>query len=58
MKSKYYILTIVRNGKQETIIGELNLVKFLLIEQELGHVTTIVYSQEITKDEYVYYLSN
>lgn len=55
MKSKYYILTIVRNGEQKTIVGELNLIRFLLIEQELAYTTTILYSQEITKEEYDYY---
>ena len=39
----------------ETIAYEGNLVYFLLIERELGRKTNILWSKEITEEEYFYY---
>jgi hypothetical protein len=50
---KKYHLTILRNGKYETIFGEMSSVtSFLLIEKELGHETYVLYSRELTDSEF------
>jgi hypothetical protein len=49
---KKYHLTILRNGKYETIFGEMSSIEsFLLIESELGYETHIIYSRELSKEE-------
>jgi len=58
MKRANYILTIQRsrNEEAETIICEdTNLILFLLIEEELGRETVILYSQEISIQEVEHY---
>lgn len=57
MKDSYYILTVLRNGEYDTIVGELNLVKFILIEKELGNNTFIIHSVEISQHEYNFYIN-
>jgi hypothetical protein len=53
MKSKFYHLTILRNGIYQTIFGEFtSITTFLLIEKEIGNETFVLYSREITDDEY------
>lgn len=53
---KKYHLTILRNGKYETIFGEMSsITNFLLIEKELGHETFIIYSRELSDEEYKSY---
>ena len=50
---KKYHLTILRNGKYETIFGEMTSIEnFLLIESELGYDTHIIYSRELSKEEW------
>ena len=50
---KYYHLTIIRNGKHQTIFGEMSsIAAFLLFEKEVGHETFILYSREMTQEEY------
>lgn len=50
---KYWLLTIERNKKKETIVYQSNcLSRFICIENELERETHILYSLEITKDEY------
>ena len=50
---KKYHLTILRNGKYETIFGEMSSIEnFLLIESELGYETHIIYSRELSKEEW------
>jgi len=49
---KKYHLTILRNGKYETIFGEMSSVtSFLLIEKEVGNETYVLYSRELTESE-------
>jgi len=50
---KKYHLTILRNGKLETLFGEMSSVtSFLMIETELGYETYILYSRELTDSEW------
>jgi hypothetical protein len=50
---KKYHLTILRNGKYETLFGEFSTIgSFLLIEKELGREVYILYSRELTDMEY------
>jgi len=54
-----YHLTILRNGKQQTIFGEMTSIEnFLLIENELGHDTHILYSRELSNYEWEHYKIN
>lgn len=56
---KYYHLTILRNGKYETIFAYISSIeKFLLIEKELGREVHILYSREITEEEYNSFYNN
>ena len=56
LKMKKYHLTILRNGKYQTIFGEMSsITNFLLIERELGYETYVLYSREITNEEYNQY---
>jgi hypothetical protein len=49
---KIYHLTILRNGKHQTIMGRFRCItSFLIIEKELGNETFVIYSREITTDE-------
>jgi len=49
---KAYHLTILRNGKHETIMCETtSITAFLLIEKELGYETLVLYSREISIEE-------
>jgi len=59
MKRSHWILTVKRNGNftTKTLFYEGNLVTFLLIEKELGNNRDILYSKEITKEEYEYAIS-
>ena len=51
---KKYHLTIVRNGKYETLFGEFTSIEtFLAIEKKLGREVFILYSRELTNDEYM-----
>jgi hypothetical protein len=53
---KKYHLTILRNGKHETIFAEIiSITTFLLIEKELGREVHILYSREVTDEEYDLY---
>lgn len=50
---KKYHLTIIRNGKYETHFAEItSITNFLLIERKLGRETHVLYSREITNEEY------
>lgn len=50
---KKYHLTIVRNGKYETLFGEFTSIEsFLAIEKQLGREVFIIYSRELTFEEY------
>ena len=50
---KAYHLTILRNGKHETIIAEMSsIASFLILEKELGYEIFVIYSREITIDEF------
>lgn len=50
---KKYHLTILRNGEITTIFGEMSSVtSFLMIEKELGYVTYVLYSRELTDVEW------
>jgi hypothetical protein len=50
---KKYHLTILRNDIYETIFGEMSsIASFLLIEKELGNKTYVLYSRELSKDEW------
>lgn len=56
---KKYHLTILRNAVYTTIIGEMSsIVTFLLIEKEVGNDTHILYSRELSDDEYKIFKSN
>jgi len=51
-----YHLTVLRNGKHQTIFGEMTSIEnFLLIENELGHDTHILYSRELSNYEWELY---
>lgn len=51
-----YHLTVLRNGKYQTIFGEMTSIEnFLLIENELGHDTHILYSRELSNYEWELY---
>jgi len=53
---KKYHLTILRNGKYVTVFGEMtSIVSFLAIESELGYETHILYSRELSKEEWETY---
>jgi hypothetical protein len=50
---KKYHLTILRNGKYETIFGEMSsITSFLLVEMKLGNDTHILYSRELSETEW------
>jgi hypothetical protein len=50
---RYEIATIQRpNNDPETVWIEGSLTSFIIIEQELGRNTVILFSSEITEDEY------
>lgn len=50
---KKYHLTILRNGKYETLFGEFTSIEtYLAIEKELGREVFILYSRELTLEEY------
>ena len=50
---KKYHLTILRNGELETLFGEISSVtSFLMIEKEVGHITYVLYSRELTDVEW------
>lgn len=50
---KKYHLTIVRNGKYETLFGEFTSIEtFLAIEKELGREVFVFYSRELNNEEY------
>ena len=54
-----YHLTVLRNGKYQTIFGEMTSIEnFLLIENELGHDTHILYSRELSNYEWEHYKIN
>jgi hypothetical protein len=56
---KKYHLTILRNGKYETIFGEMSSITiFLLIEKEVGNETYVLYSRELTESEWVSIMNN
>ncbi len=51
---KAYHLTILRDGKYETIIGEMTSIEnFILIERELGRDTHVLYSRELTNYDWI-----
>jgi hypothetical protein len=55
----YYHLTFLRNGNYVTEFCYLtSIANFLLIEKELGRDVHILYSREITEDEYNLYHFN
>jgi hypothetical protein len=50
---KKYHLTILRNGKCKTIFGEMSsITSFLMVEKQLGNETHILYSRELSDDEW------
>lgn len=50
---KPYHLTILRNGKYETLFGEFSTIAmFISIERKLGRETHIIYSRRLTEEEY------
>ena len=50
---KYYHLTFLRDGKYITAFTcTTSIANFLLIEKTLGQETHILYSREITEEEY------
>ena len=50
---KYYHLTILRDDKYVTVFAHItSITNFLLIEKELGREVHIMYSREITEEEY------
>lgn len=50
---KHYHLTFLRDGKYFTAFAcTTSIAKFLLIEKELGREVHILYSREITEEEY------
>lgn len=50
---KRYHLTVIRNGKYQTIFEEMtSLEAFLAIEAEVGHDTHIIYSRELSTEEW------
>jgi hypothetical protein len=50
---KKYHLTILRDGKYETVFGEMSSISsFLMIEKELGREVHVLYSRELTDEEW------
>ena len=50
---KNYHLTILRNGKYETIFGVMSSIEsFLAIEKEMGREVHILYSRELSNEEW------
>lgn len=50
---KHYHLTFLRDGKYVTAFAHTtSITNFLLIEKELGREVHILYSREITEEEY------
>jgi hypothetical protein len=50
---KYYHLTFLRDGKYVTAFAHTTgITNFLLIEQQLGRESHILYSREICEEEY------
>ena len=50
---KYYHLTFLRDGKYFTVFTCITTIaNFLLIEKDLGREVHILYSREITEEEY------
>lgn len=53
MERKFYLYTVLRNGKYETLVDAYsNPVIFLLLEKELGNETYMINHIEITKEDY------
>jgi hypothetical protein len=50
--NKYYIITLFRDDKYITRVTELDLTTFLFIEYEMGQESAIIYTQEISKEEF------
>ena len=57
-KESYWLLTIQRGSCSETIVYEGDLILFILIENELGQSTSIIWSKRITKENYDYFNKN
>lgn len=50
---KHYHLTILRDGVHFTVYCLISSIEsFLAIEKEMGRKTYVLYSREVTKDEY------
>jgi len=50
---KKYHLTILRNGEYQTVFGEMSsITSFLMVEKQLGNETHILYSRELSDDEW------
>jgi hypothetical protein len=55
MKRSYWLYTILRNGKYETIFdAHSNPIIFLCLEKSLGNETFLINQLEITKEEFEY----
>jgi hypothetical protein len=56
---KYYHLTILRDGEYVTAFAcTTSITNFLLFEKELGREVHILYSREITEEEYNSFYDN
>jgi len=52
---KYFLITIERDNKKETILcSGTSLLNFTLVEIDMGRPPVILWSQELTKEEYDY----
>lgn len=53
-----YHLTIIRNGLYETVFIDGDIESFLAVETALCREVHVLYSREISKDQYEYALKN
>lgn len=64
--TEYHIVTIQKRGikhgeftiETKTAVTDTNLVAYLAAERKLGRDTVILYSKEITAEEFEYYYTN
>lgn len=58
MRRGFWLFTILRNGKYDTVVDcYTNPLIFLKVEQQLGYETYLINQLEITEEEYNYFLN-
>ena len=59
MKRSYWLYTVLRNGKYQTLVDAYsNPTMFLIIEKEIGNETFLINQLEISKKDYEEWIRN